>query len=99
MHEAYNKDTFLRCYKYLLELMHGNDDWPKTGNAPLPPHEVTRVPGRSKKSRRREPNEAPKGFSGKGNKPLSNVANVGMRGTTKGNVDHMAKGMTLHKAV
>ncbi|KAJ8626414.1 hypothetical protein MRB53_019721 [Persea americana] len=61
VHEAYSKDTFLRCYKYLLEPMHEKDDWPKTGNAPLLPPEVTRLLGRPKKSKRREPDEAPKG--------------------------------------
>ncbi|KAJ8633176.1 hypothetical protein MRB53_026512 [Persea americana] len=83
VHEAYSKDTFLRCYKNLLKPMHVKDDWPKTGNSPLLPPEVTRLPGRPKKSRRRKPDEAPNGSKLKTKQTTIKCSKCGNEGHNK----------------
>ncbi|KAI8530433.1 hypothetical protein RHMOL_Rhmol11G0057800 [Rhododendron molle] len=58
--EWYHKHTFETTYQHIMHPLNGPDMWEKSGKDPVLPAEFTKLPGRPKKSRRREPDEPPK---------------------------------------
>ncbi|XP_058781960.1 uncharacterized protein LOC131656219 [Vicia villosa] len=56
--EYYHKNTYERCYSEVITPLNGQNKWPKTSDPVILPPMYKRGPGRPKKLRRREPDEA-----------------------------------------
>ncbi|XP_058749639.1 uncharacterized protein LOC131622610 [Vicia villosa] len=56
--EYYHKSTYERCYSEVITTLNGQNKWPKTSDPVILPPMYKRGPGRPKKLRRREPDEA-----------------------------------------
>ncbi|KAL7262650.1 hypothetical protein ACSBR1_000919 [Camellia fascicularis] len=57
VHAYFKKETFLRTYEALINLMNGPDLWLKIGCDPLLPPKLKRPTGKPSKHRVRDPNE------------------------------------------
>ncbi|KAF7813332.1 uncharacterized protein G2W53_034308 [Senna tora] len=60
VHPYYSKETFLRVYDSFIKPANGAAMWPQAEGDPVQPPPLKRPPGRPKKQRKREHNEAPK---------------------------------------
>ncbi|XP_028058575.1 uncharacterized protein LOC114262418 [Camellia sinensis] len=58
VHVAFKKETYLRTYEALINILNGQDQWPKTGSEPfLPSNKLKRPTNRPQKQRIRDPDE------------------------------------------
>lgn len=57
VHECYKKTTFVKAYETPMRPMHGPNLWKRTNAIPPKPPARKKMPGRPKKSRRKEPDE------------------------------------------
>lgn len=57
---CYSIETYLKSYNHLIKPMSDSNDWPITNSDVLLPPLTKRLAGRSKRCRRRDPNEGPK---------------------------------------
>ena len=54
---AYNKETFLSCYQWMVSPLPNHEQWPKTPYYPTKPPKFTKKVGKRKKVRKREVGE------------------------------------------
>ncbi|KAL0461237.1 UNVERIFIED_CONTAM: hypothetical protein Slati_0011300 [Sesamum latifolium] len=59
VHDVYKVSTYLRCYEHAIQGVNGAEFWPKCELPPPLPPKYKNKPGRSKKMRRRQPDEPP----------------------------------------
>ncbi|KAL0427391.1 UNVERIFIED_CONTAM: hypothetical protein Slati_2913900 [Sesamum latifolium] len=57
VHDVYKVSTYLRCYEHVPQGVNGAELWPKCELPPPLPPKYENKPGRSKKMRRRQPDE------------------------------------------
>ncbi|KAL3502288.1 hypothetical protein ACH5RR_036737 [Cinchona calisaya] len=65
VNQCYSKDAYVRAYEPAIEPMNGPNAWPNSKRDPIHAPKKLKLPGRPKKSRRREPDEQtsdPKGI-------------------------------------
>ncbi|CAL5371752.1 unnamed protein product [Camellia sinensis] len=60
VHDCHRKDAYLRAYNHITYPMNGQELWVKTGNKPILLPVYSKMPGRPRKMRIREPDELPK---------------------------------------
>lgn len=61
----YYNSTWKECYKFALESILGEKDWPRVNHAPVYPPKFVKQPGRPKKKRKRGLDEIRPGLEGK----------------------------------
>ena len=54
VHPWYSKEKYITAYTFYIQPFVGKDMWPKTNMPPILPPDVHKVPGRPKKSRRKD---------------------------------------------